>query len=83
MAAGIPRERKAAFFDAFALALAAEQPAGRVARPEDIAAAAVLLASDLSRFVNGVALPVDGGADAVSLGRFSEIHARLRTKFGG
>jgi 3-oxoacyl-[acyl-carrier protein] reductase len=36
-------------------------PLGRLARPEDIADAAVFLASDNARFLTGVVLPVDGG----------------------
>ena len=36
-------------------------PSGRLASTEDIADAVVFLASDKSRFVNGVGLPVDGG----------------------
>ena len=36
-------------------------PSGRLGEVTDIADAAVFLASDASRFVNGVGLPVDGG----------------------
>lgn len=36
-------------------------PLGRFARPEEIAAAAVYLASDDGAFVTGIVLPVDGG----------------------
>jgi NAD(P)-dependent dehydrogenase (short-subunit alcohol dehydrogenase family) len=36
-------------------------PAGRLGTPEDIAPAAVFLASDAARFIYGVTVPVDGG----------------------
>ena len=36
-------------------------PLQRVARPEDIGAAILFLASDLASFVNGAVLPVEGG----------------------
>lgn len=39
----------------------AANPLGRAGTPEDIAGAALYLASDLSGFVTGIALPVDGG----------------------
>jgi NAD(P)-dependent dehydrogenase (short-subunit alcohol dehydrogenase family) len=39
-------------------------PLGRVGEPADIADTALYLASDLARYVTGVALPVDGGFDA-------------------
>lgn len=45
--------------------LAAQAPAGRPAKPEEIAAAIVYLASDAAGFVQGVILPVDGGRTAV------------------
>jgi len=44
--------------------LGARLPMGRVARPEEIAAAALFLVSDDASYVTGIALPVDGGATA-------------------
>ena len=41
-----------------------EVPLGRLASPEDVASAALYLASDEAAFINGVALPVDGGVTA-------------------
>lgn len=43
-------------------ALIARHPLGRLGRPDDIAWAAVFLASDESAFVTGTVLPVEGGA---------------------
>jgi NAD(P)-dependent dehydrogenase (short-subunit alcohol dehydrogenase family) len=43
---------------------AALAPAGRVAEPEEIAAAIAYLASDDASFIHGVTIPVDGGRTA-------------------
>jgi NAD(P)-dependent dehydrogenase (short-subunit alcohol dehydrogenase family) len=40
-------------------------PRGKMGRPEEIASAALFLASDDSTFVNGVELNVDGGMSAI------------------
>ncbi len=45
--------------------LAALHPIGRYARPEEIAGAAVFLASDKAAFITGAVLPVDGGMTMV------------------
>ena len=49
------------------LAEAAKRPLGRVGKPEEIAQAALYLASDASAFVTGTALVVDGGGLAGSV----------------
>ena len=45
--------------------ITAMTPLARLARPEEIAAAALFLASDQSSYVAGIDLPVDGGLTAV------------------
>jgi NAD(P)-dependent dehydrogenase (short-subunit alcohol dehydrogenase family) len=51
--------------DQFTQMLQSGVPLGRIGQPEEIAAAALFLASDESSFVNGVELFVDGGAAQV------------------
>jgi 3-oxoacyl-[acyl-carrier protein] reductase len=36
-------------------------PLGRMSTPQDVASAALFLASDAAQFITGVELPVDGG----------------------
>jgi NAD(P)-dependent dehydrogenase (short-subunit alcohol dehydrogenase family) len=43
-------------------------PLGRIGEPEDVAKAAVFLASDAAAFITGVLLPVDGGNLALNAG---------------
>ncbi|MGF7151666.1 NAD(P)-dependent dehydrogenase (short-subunit alcohol dehydrogenase family) [Sphingomonas zeicaulis] len=51
----------AAALPAFEAAMAQAIPLGRLGQPEDVAEAALFLASDASRFVTGIDLRVDGG----------------------
>jgi NAD(P)-dependent dehydrogenase (short-subunit alcohol dehydrogenase family) len=51
--------------DQIRASFAAAVPFGRLGRPDEIAAAALFLASDEARFIAGVDLPVDGGMTAV------------------
>ena len=44
--------------------LTADIPLGRLGRPEEVAAAAVYLATDEASFITGVVLPIDGGHTA-------------------
>jgi NAD(P)-dependent dehydrogenase (short-subunit alcohol dehydrogenase family) len=39
-------------------------PMGKMVEPEDIANAALFLASDKARYITGITLPVDGGMAA-------------------
>lgn len=67
---GVPLEQSDEFVTFLAAKLDSTQPIGRVGHPDDIAKVAVFLASDLSGYVTGVTIPVDGGATAVTQGSF-------------
>jgi NAD(P)-dependent dehydrogenase (short-subunit alcohol dehydrogenase family) len=51
--------------DQIRVSFAAAVPFGRLGRPDEIAAAALFLASDEASFIAGIDLPVDGGMTAV------------------
>ena len=45
--------------------LATAVPMGRLVKPQEVAYAALFLASDEASFITGIFLPVDGGATAM------------------
>ncbi len=63
---GVSREREAEFLTGVGQRIGGETLIGRAGHARDIAAAALFLASDLSAWITGTALPVDGGATAVT-----------------
>jgi NAD(P)-dependent dehydrogenase (short-subunit alcohol dehydrogenase family) len=67
----IPVDQHDEFLSFLADRLGPGQPIGRVGQPEDIARVALFLASDLSQFVTGAIIPVDGGATAVTQNTFA------------
>lgn len=68
---GVPLEKSDEFVTFLAERLDATQPIGRVGHPDDVAKVALFLASDLSAYVTGVTIPVDGGATSITQGTFS------------
>jgi 3-oxoacyl-[acyl-carrier protein] reductase len=54
-------EKSGRSFDEVRLQMIGEIPAGRLASPDEVAAAAAFLASPAAGYINGVNLPVDGG----------------------
>lgn len=56
-----PSKMMAATLEQFGDEIAATSPLGRIGRPDDMAGAAVFLASRGGAYVTGAVLPVDGG----------------------
>jgi NAD(P)-dependent dehydrogenase (short-subunit alcohol dehydrogenase family) len=75
-AAGLPPEQAERTAEIAKAALASAQPIPRAGLPDDVAHAAVFLASDESSFVNGHDFVVDGGLTGGQ--RWSEQQARLQ-----
>jgi NAD(P)-dependent dehydrogenase (short-subunit alcohol dehydrogenase family) len=75
-AAGLPPEQAERTAEIAKAALASAQPIPRAGLPDDVAHAAVFLASDDSSFVNGHDFVVDGGLTGGQ--RWSEQQARLQ-----
>ena len=82
-AMGLSTEQADATVAPMQAVLAAMQPLPRAGMPDDIAQAALWLASDASSFVNGHALVVDGGLTAGrGWSQTQENSAKLRAAFG-
>lgn len=60
-----PSKMMAATLDAFGEQIAAGAPMKRIGRPDDMAGAAIYLASRAGAYLTGVILPVDGGIATV------------------
>jgi NAD(P)-dependent dehydrogenase (short-subunit alcohol dehydrogenase family) len=69
---GVPVEEAENFAAFLGEKLGSTQPIGRVGQADDVAKVATFLASDLSDYVTGVTIPVDGGATAVTQGTFAQ-----------
>jgi NAD(P)-dependent dehydrogenase (short-subunit alcohol dehydrogenase family) len=78
---GVPAERASEFLEYIAAELGPKLPLGRVGMPEEIADVALFLASDLSRYVTGTTLVVDGGASAITQGTFGPDIVAAATTF--
>lgn len=61
IAAGLSAEEAEARLDTIAKNLAGAQPLGRAGQPREVANAALFLASDLSSYITGQIIAVDGG----------------------
>jgi len=76
-AAGLPAEAADEAVETLRRALANYQPIRRPGLPEDVAQAALWLASDDSSFVTGQALTIDGGLTAGQPWSLTQKHSRL------
>ncbi|BDI22185.1 SDR family NAD(P)-dependent oxidoreductase [Herbiconiux sp. L3-i23] len=81
--AQIEAERAEEFSARLGDLLGDEQPIGRIGQTSDIADAAVFLASDLSTWITGVVLPVDGGFSAVGRSTFEQKLGQAAAEFHG
>ena len=64
---GVPAERADELVEFITGKLGARQALGRYGTAQDVANAAVFLASDLSEYVSGTVIPVDGGISSYTL----------------
>lgn len=78
---GVSPEQSDEFLAAVGEKMGTETLIGRAGLPQDIANAALFLASDLSLWITGVGLPVDGGALAVTKDASASLIFEAATEF--
>jgi NAD(P)-dependent dehydrogenase (short-subunit alcohol dehydrogenase family) len=78
---GVPADQAPEFLAYLAQELGPKLPIGRVGVPEEVADVALFLASELSRYVTGVTVPIDGGATAITQGSFGVDVVRAAEEF--
>ncbi|WP_324197823.1 SDR family NAD(P)-dependent oxidoreductase [Nocardia abscessus] len=78
---GVGRDREDEFLTGIGDRIGGETLIGRAGQARDIANAALFLASDLSAWITGVALPVDGGATAVTKDATVSLITEFATEF--
>ncbi|MEV6362271.1 SDR family NAD(P)-dependent oxidoreductase [Nocardia asteroides] len=80
---GVSRDREDEFLTGIGHRIGGETLIGRAGHARDIANAALFLASDLSAWITGVALPVDGGSTAVTTDASVSLITEFATQFHG
>lgn len=78
---GVPREKATDLVRYIDERLGPQQALGRYGTVDDIANAALFLASDLSAYVSGTVIPVDGGISSYTLSSSDEDIARTAQDF--
>ncbi|GEM29640.1 2,5-dichloro-2,5-cyclohexadiene-1,4-diol dehydrogenase [Nocardia neocaledoniensis NBRC 108232] len=78
---GVSRDREDEFLAGIGDRIGGETLIGRAGLARDIAHAALFLASDLSAWITGVALPVDGGSTAVTKDATVSLITEFATEF--
>lgn len=68
---GVPPEKAPEYSRFLIEKMGPKQAMGRFGMPEDVANVALFLASDLSAYVNGTIIPIDGGASAITQNSFA------------
>jgi len=78
---GVPAENAEEYSKHLVEKLGPRQAMGRFGFPDDVAKTALFLASDLSGYINGAIIPVDGGASAITQNTFAEDITVVTTEY--